>query len=187
MNPRTTSELEAGLAHVRAAPPEVGSVVLLVRRPAVDAREILDEAVLDPAEGVVGDTWIERGSRRTPDGSAHPDMQLNVMSARAVALLADTPQQWALAGDQLYLDLDLSVENLPPGTRLRIGGATIEVTAEPHRGCAKFAARFGKDALRFVNSPEGTALRLRGLNARVITPGVVRPGDEVRKLAHPQG
>jgi hypothetical protein len=175
----TTTDLEAGLDHIRCSPTDVGEVALLVRRPAVDEREVLDEATLDPAHGVVGDTWLSRGSSRTADGSAHPDMQLNVMGARVIALLAQESSRWALAGDQLYLDLDLSEANLPPGTRLALGTAVIEVTDQPHRGCAKFRARFGADALRFVNSAVGRELRLRGLNARVVTAGTVRPGDQV--------
>ena len=96
--------------------------------------------------------------------------------------MAVDPDRRALAGDQLHLDLDLSLANLPPGTRLALGSAVIEVTAKPHLGCAKFVDRFGRDAMRFVNSPVGRELRLRGLNARVVVAGTVRPGDEVRKL-----
>jgi MOSC domain-containing protein YiiM len=147
---------------------------------------VLEVGVLDPAEGLVGDTWNVRGSGRTADGSSHPDMQLNVMNARVVALLAQDLERRALAGDQLYLDLDLSVSNLPPGTRLALGEAVIEVTDQPHTGCAKFSSRFGVDALRFVNSPEGKELRLRGLNARVVVPGAVRQGDTVTKLTQRQ-
>jgi hypothetical protein len=176
----TTTGLEAGLDEIRRSPTDVGTVELLVRRPAVDAREVLQEAELDPAHGVVGDTWAQRRSRRTPDGSAHPDMQLNVMNARVVALLAGDPDRRSLAGDQLYLDLDLSEANLPSGTRLLLGTAEIEVTEQPHTGCAKFSSRFGADALRFVNSPVGREMRLRGLNARVVTAGTVRQGDTVR-------
>jgi hypothetical protein len=178
----TTAEIEAGMEHVRASPADRGTVELIVRRPAVDEREVLALGALDPLEGLVGDTWRTRGSRRTPDGSAHPDMQLNVMNARMVALLASDPARRPLAGDQLYLDLDLSVANLPPGTRLAVGSAVIEVTEEPHTGCAKFSSRFGPDALRYVNSPSGRELRLRGMNARVVVAGTVRPGDAVTKL-----
>ena len=155
---------------------------LIVRRPAVDEREVLDEATLDAAEGLVGDTWKVRGSRRTPDGSAHPEMQLNIMNARAARLVAGDDDRRPLAGDQLYFDLDISVANLPPGTRLALGTAVIEVTPQPHTGCAKFARRFGEEALKFVNSDVGKQLRLRGMNAKVVVPGTVRAGDEVRKL-----
>ncbi len=179
----TTEELEAGLDEIRRAPAAAGTVELIARRPAEGEREVLEEGVLDLAEGLVGDTWIVRGSKRTPDGSSHPDMQLNVMSARAVDLVAaGDRERWALAGDQLYVDLDLSEENLPPGTRLALGTAVIEVTAEPHTGCAKFHARFGGDAHRFVNTKQHRHLRLRGLNAKVVEPGTVRRGDAIRKL-----
>lgn len=178
------AELNARLDDVRAAPTHAGTVELIVRRPSPGEREVLDEGHLDLAEGLVGDTWNQRASKRTPDGSPHPEMQLNVMNARAaLAVAAGEPSRRALCGDQLYLDLDVSEANLPPGTRLALGDvAVIEVTAEPHRGCAKFSERFGVDAVRFVNSPEGRQLRLRGLNAKVIVPGAIRPGDPVTKL-----
>lgn len=178
----TMTELEAGLDHIRQAPKDGGSLELIVRRPAVDARESLDVAELDTATGLAGDTWVMRGSSRTPDGLRHPDMQLNVMNARAVALVAQVRERWALAGDQLYVDLDLSEGNLPAWTKLALGSAIIEVTDQPHTGCAKFVARFGVDAMKFVNSPVGRSLRLRGLNARVVQPGTIRVGDTVRKL-----
>jgi len=176
------TELEAGLDHIRESPKEVGRVALIVRRPAVDEREVLNVGHLDQAVGLVGDTWRERPSTRTPDHSPHPDMQLNVINARLAALVADDTSRMPLAGDQLFLDLDLSVTNLPAGTRLELGTAVIEVTEIPHRGCAKFAARFGQDAHRFVNSPVGRELRLRGLNAKVVVAGDVRAGDVVRKV-----
>ena len=178
----TAEELAAGLAEIKRAPRDSGVLELIVRRPAVDEREVLEEGVLDLSAGLVGDTWPVRPSSRTPDGSAHPEMQLNVMNARVIALLARERGRWPLAGDQLYLDMDLSAENLPAGTRLAVGTAVIEITAQPHTGCKKFAARFGVEALKFVNSPEGKQLRLRGLNARVVEPGVVRVGETARKL-----
>lgn len=178
----SVASLEEGLDHVRNSPTDVGRVELIVRRPAVDEREVLDEGILDLDEGLVGDTWKIRGSSRTADGSSHPDMQLNIINARLSSLVAVDPDRRALAGDQLHLDLDLSHANLPPGTLLALGGAVIEVTDIPHTGCAKFRARFGADALRFVNSPTGRELRLRGLNARVVVAGTVRQGDDVRKL-----
>ncbi len=171
----TRVELEAGLDDIRSSPTDAGTLDLIVRRPAVGEREMLDEGVLDPRRA----SWATRGrtapSKRTADGGPHPEMQLNVMNARAALLAAaGDPERRSLAGDQLYLDLDISHENLPPGTQLEIGQAVIEVTAEPHNGCAKFAERFGQDAARFFNSPDGKALRLRGLNAKVVVPGTIR-------------
>ncbi len=179
---RSAEELVAGLDAIRHAPATGGTVELVVRRPAEDAREVLAAGELTPDDGLVGDQWKMRGSRTTPDGSANPECQLTLMNARAVDLLAGGDRgAWPLAGDQLYVDLDLSIENLPPGTRLAVGDAVVEVTEPPHTGCAKFSARFGSEALRFVNSPEGRALRLRGMNARVVEPGTVRPGDAIGK------
>lgn len=181
MTHRTTAELEAFLDEVRAAPAKVGVVDLVVRRPAPDEREVLAEGHLDIHEGLVGDGWSTRGSRLTADGLAHPGMQLNVINVRLSTFVAVDPARRILAGDQLHVDLDLSEDNLPAGTRLALGSAVIEVTPEPHRGCAKFVERFGGDAMRFVNSPVGRQLRLRGLNAKVVEPGSVRPGDEIRR------
>ena len=182
MEHRTTADLEAALDDVRAAPKGVGVVDLIVARPAEGEREVLAEGALDVSVGLVGDNWSRRGSRQTADGSAHPEMQLNVISSRLSRFVAVDPERRMLAGDQLHVDLDLSEENLPPGTRLALGSAVIEVTAQPHLGCAKFVERFGRDAMRFVNSPIGRQLRLRGLNAKVVMAGTVRPGDEIRKL-----
>jgi len=180
----TMDELEAGLDYIRQSPKDDGLLQLIVRRPSVEAREVLDEAQLDVTEGLVGDGWKLRPSSKTPDGSAHPDMQVNIMNARVVALVAQEKERWQLAGDQLYLDLDLSRENLPPGTQLAIGSAVVEVTAPPHTGCKKFVARFGLDAMKFVNSPLGRELNLRGVNAKVIQSGLVRTGDTARKLPY---
>ncbi len=174
--------LEAGVAEIRRSPTEAGSVELIVCRPAENEREVLSSAQLDPVEGLVGDCWRTRGSRAT-DGAAHRDLQLTLMSARAAALVARTRDRWALAGDQLYVDLDLSAANLPAGTRLAVGSAVIEVTSQPHHGCGKFAKRFGVDALRFVNSDIGRELNLRGVNAKIVTAGTLRTGDAIRKGA----
>ena len=175
----STDTLTRSLPHLRAAPRSSGTVDLIVARPAVGARELLAEATLDTVVGLVGDNWSARGSRHTDDGSPHPLMQLNVIGSRMSALLAGTDRGRALAGDQLHVDLDLSVSHLPPGTRLSLGNAVIEVTERPHRGCAKFRDRFGADAMRFVNSPVGRDLRVGGLCARVVSGGTVRTGDAV--------
>jgi hypothetical protein len=177
----STEALELGVDDVRGAPADAGRVEMIVRRPAVDEREVLAEAELDPTIGLRGDTWRDRGSSSTPDGAANPAAQITVMSARAAALIAGDRDRWPLAGDQLYVDLDLGGDNLPPGTRLSLGTAVLEVSAKPHTGCKKFAARFGQDAARFVNSPVGKELNLRGINTRVVVAGTVRVGDVVRK------
>jgi MOSC domain-containing protein YiiM len=173
-------ELQAGLDEVRRSPGDVGTIELIVRRPAENEREVLDEAELDLELGLVGDAWYQRGSRRH-NGAPNPLAQLTLANSRMVALVARERERWPLAGDQLYVDFDLSEDNVPAGTLLTVGAATIEVTTEPHTGCAKYSARFGSDALRFINSPVGRALHLRGINARVVEPGVVRTGDTVRK------
>ena len=174
--------LEAGVEAIRRAPKDAGTVELIVRRPAENERELLDEAELDAVEGLIGDNWHTRGSRATEDGSAHPDLQLTLRNARVTALVAQTAERWPLAGDQLYVDLDLSEENLPPFTRLQVGSAVIEITPMPHTGCGKFARRFGVEALKFVNSRVGRELNMRGRNARIVNGGTVRTGDRVRKL-----
>jgi len=174
--------LEAGIASIRDSPKTAGVLELIVRRPGVELRETIPEARLDEVAGLVGDSWQQRGSSRTTDGSANFDGQLTLMNSRAIALIAGSPERWALAGDQLFADLDLSTANLPAGSRLRIGEAIIQITAEPHTGCAKFKARFGAAARAFVNSPSGRELRLRGVNARIVTGGMIRVGDRVFKL-----
>ena len=177
-------ELRAGLDHVRGAPADSGTLELIARRPAEEQREILEAGELDLSAGLIGDMWAERPSSSTPDGGPNPEAQVTVMNARAAALVAGPEtDRWAQAGDQLYVDLDLSHANLPAGARLRIGDAVLEVTEAPHLGCGKFSRRFGVDAVKLVNSEIGRALRLRGVNARVVTPGPVRRGDPVRKLA----
>ena len=176
------AELEAGLGIIRQSPQDNGILKMIVRRPKTDEREIVNEAKLSLEEGLVGDTWKTRGSKATPDGSANIQAQVTLMNMRAIALLAQDEARWALAGDQLFVDLDLSEANLPAGTRIAIGSAILEVSATPHTGCAKFSERFGKDALKFVNSSEGKPLRLRGVNARVVQVGEIQVGNVVRKV-----
>jgi len=176
----TPAELEAGLDHLRAAPKGEGVVELIVRRPTVDERETVEEAELDLEDGLVGDSWRARG--RSGGRPANEKAQITVTSARSAALVAGDRERWPLAGDQLFVDFDLSGEHIPPGTQLAVGTAVIEVTDDPHTGCKKFSARFGLEALKFVNSPEGRALNLRGINTRVVQPGTVRVGDAIRRL-----
>ncbi len=174
----SAEQLDAGLADVTGSPDDVGTVEMIVRRPEVDGREVLVEGELVVGHGLVGDNYLARGSR---DGAAHPEAQLNLMNSRVVDLVADGDRsRWQLAGDQFFVDLDLSFGNLPIGTRLALGTAVIEVAAKPHNGCAKFAARFGQDAARWVNADKSQ--RRRGLNAMVVEPGTVRQGDTIRKL-----
>jgi len=178
---RSIESLNTTLDHIRQSPKDAGTLALIVRRPQVDAREVLADAELNLAEGLAGDSWRLRSSSRTADGSPHPDMQLNLMNVRAIEAIAGPAKRWQLAGDQLFVDLDLSQANVPAGTRLSIGDAVIEVTDQPHTGCGKFSARFGLDALKWVNSPDGRALGLRGINAKVVTPGRIRQGDIIRR------
>ena len=178
----TAEELHAGLDHVRLSPRHEGVLDLIVRRPAVNEREVLEHADLDLVQGLVGDTWNHRRSKSTPDGSPNIEMQITVINSRAAALVAREKDRWPLAGDQLYVDLDLSAENLPAGTRLALGSAVLEVTAPPHLGCQKFVARFGLEAMKFFNSSLGRELRLRGLHARVIQAGRIHTGDLARKI-----
>ena len=178
----TMQELEAALEQLRAAPKNDGVVELIVRRPRTDEREVLEAAELDPVKGLIGDNWCVRPSSKTPDRSPHPEMQINIMNSRVTALVAQAKDRWPLAGDQLYIDMDLGKENLPGGTRLAIGSAVLEVSPLPHTGCNKFVARFGADAMKFVNSPIGRELCLRGINARIIQGGVIRIGNIATKI-----
>lgn len=176
------SRLEESLDDIRDAPADAGTVELIVARPAVDERVVLGEAWLDSRDGLKGDGWRARGSKHTPDGSALVDAQLTLVNSRVAAAIAGERDRWPLAGDQLYVDLDISLANLPPGSRVRLGTAIIEFSETPHTGCAKFSARFGNDAQRFVNSPIGRELRLRGANCKVVVPGTVRQGDAITKV-----
>lgn len=179
---RTTAELAAGLPAVRCSPADGGTVAMIVVRPDRDLRELPHAIEISPESGLAGDRWVRHCTRKLPDGRLNPDTQLTLMNSRAAALIAGPEDRWPLAGDNLVVDLDLSMTNLPVGQRLRLGDAIIEISPEPHTGCAKFSKRFGPDALAFVNSPEGKQLRLRGVNALVIEAGWVRTGDRIAKL-----
>jgi len=173
--------LEAGLGRIGEAPHDEGRIVLIVRRPAVGERDLPPEAMLDQDTGLDGDNWLIRGSSSTPDGSAHPNRQITVMNARVAELVAGGTERMPLCGDQLFVDMDLSVDNLPAGSMLAVGQAVLRVSEEPHLGCAKFVERFGGEAMRFVNSRLGRRLRMRGMNARIMVPGLVRVGDLAAK------
>ncbi|MCY3783412.1 MAG: MOSC domain-containing protein [Chloroflexi bacterium] len=179
---RTGDELEAGLDHLRESPADGGPVRMIVRRPEVDAREVIAEGELDTETGLVGDSWKDRGSTVTPTGGPNPAAQITIINSRLLDLLAQSEERWPLAGDQLVIDIDMSEENLPPGSQLAIGSAVIEISKEPHTGCAKFAARFGHDALRFISTPLGRQMRMRGINTRVVQSGRVRVGDTATKV-----
>jgi hypothetical protein len=179
----TLAELQAGVAGLQPSPFDHGRLEMIVSRPAIGERVVLESGQLHLADGLVGDTWNVRGSSRTQDGGPHPEMQITLTNSRIMQLIAQDRSRWPLAGDQLFVDLDLSEVNLPPGQRLAVGGAILEITSEPHTGCAKFTERFGLDANRFVNSAEGRPLRRRGVNARVVQAGVVAVGDTVTKVA----
>ena len=176
---RTTAELEAQLDTILQAPTDVGLIEMLVRRPDPDQREIVEEAELSTDFGLVGDNWIARTGE---DGSPHPDTQLTLMNSRVIHALAVTRERWPLAGDQVYVDMDLSTTNLPPGSRIRVGEAVVEISGVPHTGCKKFAARYGKEGLRFANVGVGKENRFRGVNAFIVESGTVRVGDKVSKL-----
>lgn len=175
-------QLNAGLDRIRRSPADEGRLLRIVQRPAVDRRKVVAEGRLDVEDGLIGDTWKDRGSNSTADGSANPEAQITIINSRALQLMAGSEDRWPLAGDQLVIDIDMSQANLPPGTRLAIGSAVLEISAEPHTGCVKFARRFGNDALRFVSTPTGQEMRLRGVNTRVVQPGTIRTGDVVAKI-----
>ncbi|HTV00953.1 MAG TPA: MOSC domain-containing protein [Luteitalea sp.] len=176
---RTLAQLRAALDDIRQSPRNVGRLDLIVRRPQVGEREVLEEGWLTEAEGLAGDSWCQRSSSRSADGSPHPDMQLTLMSTRAIAAITPDEDRWPLAGDQMFVDLDLTEEHLPPGTRLHIGDAIVVVTTQPHTGCGKFVERFGVDAMKWVNSAEGRHLHLRGIYVRVVQEGRIRRGDHI--------
>jgi hypothetical protein len=180
---RSLDELRAGLELIRESPLDDGVIELIVVRPGLDEREVVDEATLDPEHGLVGDNWAVRGSSSTDDGRSNPLKQVNFMNSRAIGLIAGAKERWPLAGDQFYVDLNLGHDNLPAGTRLAVGSAMVEITDPWHKGCEKFVARYGADALRFVRSPEGRELNLRGVHSTVVVAGTVRTGDVVRKVS----
>ncbi len=177
----STDEINSSLANVLASPKDNGTLEMIVLRPAINKREVIESGVLDIKNGLVGDNWLTRGSSRTDNGLGHPEMQLNLMNYRFALLIAGSRERVPLAGDQLFVDLDLSEENVPPGTRLTIGDATIEVTTIPHLGCKKFVERFGIDAMKFANSDFGRKHHLRGINAKVVRKGVVTMGNMITR------
>ncbi len=180
----TEEALEEGLAELGSSPKDRGVLDMIVSRPRDDERQELENATLDLVDGLVGDNWLQRGSRRTEDGSANPEMQVAIMNSRIIKLVAPDRSRWPLAGDQLFIDLDLSSDNLPPGQKISVGQAILEITDAPHTGCSKFSARFGSGALRFVNSKQGRTNRRRGIYARVVRPGKIRVNDVIAKVTN---
>ena len=178
----TLQELESAIDHIQSSPTDKGRLEMISARPSVGERTLLEFGELHQQSGLVGDNWEERGSRSTDDGESDPEEQITIINTRLIDTLARSRSRWQLAGDQLFIDIDLSHDNLPPGTQIRIGSAIIELTAKPHTGCAKFASRFGHDALRFVSGPEAMQQRRRGANAKVVQSGTIRVGDTVTKL-----
>lgn len=178
----TTEQIESGIAHVEASPTDQGVLEMIVVRPRSNERIVLETAELSGKGGVHGDSWAKGCWRSLPDGSPDPDVQITLMNSRAIALLARSRSRWPLAGDQLFVDLDLSTDNLKPGDELSVGGARLRITEQPHNGCKKFRERFGSDALRYVNSELGRRLHLRGIYARVVRDGTIRVGDPIFKV-----
>ncbi|MBZ0320461.1 MAG: MOSC domain-containing protein [Anaerolineae bacterium] len=176
------TQIEASLVEQGLSPADNGTVEMIVCRPDHGERLVLEQAEFDLITGLLGDNWQARGNRDMPDGSANPDAQIAIMNSRTIHALTQDRSVWPLAGDQLFLDLDLSADNLPPGQRLAIGSVILEVTALPHNGCGKFNERFGSDATKLVNSREGRAARRRGINTRIVQAGKIRVGDRVTKL-----
>lgn len=179
----TMPQLEHGLGHILLSPQDAGTLEMIVSRPAHGERRVLNECALAPETGVAGDHWAKGCWKSLPDGKPDPDVQVTLMNMRVIALIAQTRERWPLAGDNLIVDLDLSGQNLPVGQRIAIGSVILQITEVPHTGCKDFAARYGLEALQFVNSPQGKQLSLRGINARILQAGVVHAGDQVRKLA----
>lgn len=175
-------QMEAALPQLISSPKDHSPIEMIIVRPGVDERLVVDEAEIVVGGGIVGDSWSRRPSKRTPDQSPHPDMQITVINRRLLELITDSEARWPLAGDQLVVDFDLSHENLPVGSRIAVGTAVLEATDQPHTGCAKFSQRFGRDALKFVNTKQGMSHRLRGANFKVVQAGTVKVGDLFRKL-----
>ncbi len=179
---RTEAEIWEGLAEIRKSPPDNGVLDAIVIRPGSEERLSLQQCRLSPEGGTEGDAWARGCWLKLPNGLPHPDVQICIMNSRMINLLAGERQRWELAGDNLFVDLDLSRENLQPGQSLQIGECVIEITEQSHNGCAKFSRRFGPSALQVVNSPTGKQLRLRGIYAKVLKAREVRVGNRIKKL-----
>ncbi|MGH2784053.1 MAG: MOSC domain-containing protein [Actinomycetota bacterium] len=168
---RSLDALEAGFATMPGSPADLGALTAVVSRTELGHFANVEPVRLTPEHGVPGDAWVRKEG-------ATLESQITVMRTGVAQLIANG-RPLAVFGDNLFMDLDLSVENLPPGSRVTIGGSLLEVAAKDHKGCKKFSARFGLDALRFVSTPQGRRLRFRGLYLMVVEPGEIAPGDTV--------
>ena len=176
---RITEDLNELVDGILDAPKDAGPIEMIVRRPGENEREVMQTAELTTDGGLVGDNWIERIDE---NGEPHFAAQLTLMNARVADAVAITRERWPLAGDQIYVDMDISHENLPAGSQIQLGEAIVEISDVPHTGCDKFAGRFGKEALRFANVGVGRDNRFRGVNAFVIEGGVFSVGDKITKI-----
>ena len=166
-------ELERLREALPPAPRDEGTLEVIYRRPRKGEREQLAEGELSLEQGLVGDRWVLDADREL-------ERQLTLMQRVHAELVADGPERRALCGDNLLVDLELAEDNVPPGTRLAIGDAELEVTEVPHLGCSQFRGHFGEGALKWVNYKPTRALKLRGVNARILRGGTVRVGDPIR-------
>ena len=178
----TLAELEAGLPEILQAPKDNGTLAAIVIRPEPARTGGTGKLRSQPEAGYAGDNWASGCWKTTYDGAPHPDVQICIMNARCIALIAQDRGNWAPAGDNLFIDMDLTPDNVPPGTQLAIGTAVIEITDTPHNGCESFIARYGRDACIFVNTREGKRLRLRGIYGRIVRDGRLAVGDSARKV-----
>ncbi len=178
------NDLQLGLDKIISSPKQIGTVKMIVSRPKIGIRKIQEMAELDKDLGLIGDNWHDRDSSNMQDKSADIETQLTIMNSCVIALITQNCDQWPLAGDQLYIEMDISKNNLPPGSLLKLGNALLKISKKPHTGCKKFSERFGLDALKFVSSRQGRELSLRGINTSIIKSGMVQTGDKVMKVDH---
>lgn len=179
---KTMEELKAGLPEILKSPQDNGEVKAVVVRPGSCERNMVPSCDVSLEGGVLGDHWAKGCWKTTDDGEPHPDVQICIMNSRCIELIAGDQSNWAPAGDNLFVDMDLSPENLPPGQRVAVGSAIIEITDTPHKGCQKFIDRYGRDACVFVNLGDGDKYKLRGIYARTFEAGTISVGDTFRKL-----
>ncbi|MEM7334639.1 MAG: MOSC domain-containing protein [Chloroflexota bacterium] len=176
------TQLNEGIPVILESPKNNGRIDLITIRPATNERVLKDEVEISIENGVEGDNWKTRGSNSMPDKSSNPEAKITIMNSRVIKHITQSDSGWEWAGDQFFVEMDLSEENLPAGQQLQLGTAVLEVSAVPHTGCAKFVARFGKDAHKFVNNQYGRSQRFRGVNLKVIKGGTVKVGDTAQKI-----